>query len=123
MHLKQAESEELLDQNLKPWCFLNESHQTAVWVSYLNTGIPGKMGQAGVAAPYPLNLFPHMWERHPRIISKPGKICALPHRYYFVTTRDDSPVKGREMGMDETLEEYADATLSTDVFSKAKGKL
>lgn len=116
--------EQEIDQDLTPWIFVNESAQTAVWISYLNTGIPKSPEcPEGRPAPYPLKIFPHMWERHPRITSKPGRPCALPHRYYFIQTRDGSSVKGRELQMNEALEQFADKSLPTDVFKKEKGRL
>jgi len=122
MQLKVA-PEVQIDQDLTPWVFLNKGKSTAVWISYLNTGIPAKGTTPAKPAPYPLNLFPHMWERHPRILAKPGKPCALPHRYYYIVTRDDSPVQGAEMGMDEAIEQFTPKSLPTDVFAKPKGAL
>lgn len=121
----QTFEEDILDENLKPWIFVNESKQTAVWISYLNTGMAPNAAKkfAGLKAPYPLSLFPHMWERYPRIESKPGRPVALPHRYYFIETRDGSSVEGRELQMNEALEQFAEKSLPSDIFGKKKGRI
>jgi hypothetical protein len=83
------------DHNLRPWCWLNDDTQTHVWKSFLT------------------EKYPQFREDMPQFTVKPGKIAFLPHRYYKIYTRDDSPARGKEMTRNEAVEAFADASFVT----------
>lgn len=98
MSFKFHEGQESVDENLKPWVWLNDDTQSHVFRSMLGEK-------------YPVTLFPQMWERHPKITCKPGRLVVLPHRYYKIFTRDDSPAKGKQMFLNEAVENYSEKSL------------
>lgn len=87
-----------LDDKLKPWAWANLDAQKHVWISFLNEV-------------YPITKFPLMKERYPRIEVKKGTVACLPHQYYRVFTRDNSPAKGSTMTMGEFLENFAPSSI------------
>ena len=88
-----------LDENLRNWVWINRDNSTHYFVSFLHEK-------------YPVETFPHMWERFPKIEAKPGKLTVIPHRYYKIHTRDDMPAKGTELTMNEAIEAFSPRSLT-----------
>lgn len=83
-----------VDVALKPYYWLNEDKaQTHYFVSYLN------------------RIYPDAPRQFLRIAAKPGLITLIPHRYYIVSTMDNTPLKGREM-YSQQIEEAPTSLLS-----------
>lgn len=82
---------ENLDPMLKNWVIANSGTQTIILKSILQKT-------------YSLETYPQMKERHEKIEIKPGRVKIIPHRYYTVHTRDDSPATFKELTMNEAIE-------------------
>lgn len=82
-----------VDPMLVPWLCLNTGASSFSLVSNMHRA-------------YPAEHFPWMKDPVPKILLKPGRPTVIPHRYYDVHSRDDSPITFKEMQMDEGVEEF-----------------
>lgn len=79
-----------VDADLNHWVYYNDGASTAALVSFLQER-------------YPLNLYPQMKEQHARIEIRPGQAVLVPHGYYKVFSRDDSPVKLKKVSVNDAM--------------------
>lgn len=91
--MKHYEGQEGLDEKMKPRYWKNNDAQDHYFVSYLKKKYPS---------------FPDLY---PKIIAKHDKVTLIPHGYYTVHSRDDSPINGSWI-IGEQVEDVPTSALS-----------
>lgn len=94
MALEVYDGPQAFDQNLSPAYWHNQDKaQIHVFKSFITTKYKK----------YP--------EHRPRIVCKPGYVTLIPHKYYTIHSRDDTPIKGAWL-IGEQIEDASRSSLS-----------
>lgn len=93
MALKPYLDQTPFDEKMSPRYWRNNDAQDHVFVSRLP------------------QVYPTFPDVYPKIIAKSHKITLIPHGYYVIYTRDDTPAKGTWI-VGEQVEDYSEKTLS-----------